>query len=255
MNLKDLFNLKKKCAAVVGGTGKLGKPIVEALSDYGATVFVLSRNTSNSEKIKFKKKKVYFINMDQSKESEVKEAIKKIKKIYKIPDILVNCALNRPMKKFFKDTYLNWDKSMVTNARGLFITCREFGKEMSKNKRGSIINISSIYGIVAPDQKIYSGINLGTEPDYPYNKGGMIMFSKYLASYFSKKNIRVNTIVPGGFYNNQNKKFIRKYCYNVPLNRMAKEKDIKGPIVFLASEASSYITGTILVVDGGYTMI
>ena len=255
MSSKNLFNLNKKCAVVIGGNGKLGKSIVEALNDCGATVFVLSSNISNSKKIKSGKKKIYFINMDQSKENEIKESIKKIKKIYRTPDILVNCAVIRPMKKFFKDTYLNWDKSMITNARGLFLTCKEFGEEMSKNKRGSIINISSIYGIVAPDQKIYSDVNFETPPDYSYNKGGMITFSKYLASYFSKKNIRVNTIVPGGFYNNQNKKFVRKYCNKVLLNRMAKEKDIKGPVVFLASEASSYITGATLVVDGGFTII
>ena len=107
------------------------------------------------------------------------------------------------MKKFFHDSYEKWDESMKVNSRGLFLTTKYFGEEMSKNNKGSIINISSIYGLVGPDMNLYEGSDFETEPDYPFNKAGMIGYSRYLASYFSKNNVRVNVICPGGVFNNQ----------------------------------------------------
>ena len=193
--------------------------------------------------------------MDQSDENSVTGCLERIKETFKTPDILVNCAVERPMKKFFNDTVENWDRSMAVNSRGLFITCRAFAKAMKENGRGSIINIASIYGLVAPDQRIYEGTKIQTEPDYPYTKGGMIMFSKYLASLFAKDNVRVNCIAPGGLFNNQGEPFVSQYTAKVPLGRMAQTDDIKGIVVFLASDASSYITGAVIPVDGGFTII
>ena len=160
------------------------------------------------------------------------------------------------MKRNFNDTVKNWDKSMTTNSRGIFVTCRIFANAMKKNKvHGSIINISSIYGLVAPDMKIYKGSNFETEPDYPFVKGGIISFSRYLASYLSDYNIRVNCIAPGGVFNNQKKPFLTKYIKKTLLKRMAKPDDLKGAAVFLSSEASSYITGCVIPIDGGLTAI
>ncbi len=159
------------------------------------------------------------------------------------------------MKNFLDDTTENWNESMRINSLGLFITCRRFANEMSKYDGGSIINISSIYGVVAPDKSIYKNTDLNTEPDYPYTKGGMIMFSKYLASYYADKNIRVNCIAPGGLYNNQDSNFYNAYVKKVPMGRMASSEDMKGVAIFLASDASSYITGLVIPVDGGFTII
>ena len=153
------------------------------------------------------------------------------------------------------DSIDNWDLSMTTNARGSFIINRLFGNAMAEQGSGSIINISSIYGVVAPDMSIYEGSNFETEPDYPFIKGGLIMLSKYLASYYAKKNVRVNVIAPGGLYNNQPEPFLSKYKAKVPMGRMAVEDDLKGPALFLASDLSSYVTGTVLPVDGGWTSI
>ena len=144
---------------------------------------------------------------------------------------------------------------MKINAGGLFLTCKLFGSEIAKNSGGSIVNISSIYGSVAPDMKIYEGSDFETEPDYPYTKGGMNMFSKYLASYFSNKKVRVNVISPGGFFNNQQEPFLSKYISKVPMGRMAINKDLKGVSVFLASDAADYITGNNIFVDGGFNII
>ena len=126
---------------------------------------------------------------------------------------------------------------------------------MSSQGGGSIINISSIYGMVAPDMSIYEGSDFETEPDYSFIKGGIISFSKYLSAYDSKKNVRINCISPGGFFNNQGEPFLSKYIEKTPLGRMASHDDMKGIALFLASEASSYITGSVIPVDGGWTAI
>jgi len=115
--------------------------------------------------------------------------------------------------------------------------------------------VSSIYGIVAPDMNIYEGSDFETEPDYPFTKGGTIMFSKYLASYYANRKVRVNCIAPGGFYNNQPEPFLTKYTEKTPLGRMANHDDMKGVALFLASRASEYITGCVIPVDGGWTAV
>lgn len=260
MHINDLFSLKGKCAVVVGGAGKIGFPISEALAEAGAQVCVVSTNEEHyiaaAKKLQEQGLSAEGFRMDQSDEASVKACLEKIKTKFKIPDILVNCGTERPMKKYFEDSVENWDRSMAVNARGLFLVCRMFGKDMQKQGSGSIINVSSIYGLVAPDPQLYEGTDMHqTEPDYPYNKGGMQMFSKYLASFFAKDKVRVNCIAPGGFFNNQPEPFLSRYIKKVPLGRMAYHDDLKGIAVFLASDASSYVTGTVIPVDGGLTII
>ena len=124
---------------------------------------------------------------------------------------------------------------------------------MKANKKGSIINI--FYVGYCPDPSIYENTNINTEPDYPFTKAGTISMTNYFASYYARHNIRFNTIIPGGLFNNQNKNFLKKYIKKVPLGRMAEAKDLKGPALFLASNASSYVTGSCIYVDGGYTTL
>ena len=194
-------------------------------------------------------------NIDSDKIFSIESDKVVVTKKFKVPDILINAGCIRPMQHFFHDSVENWDKSMSVNARGIFITCRAFGNEMAKQGMGSIINISSVYGMVAPDMNIYEGSNFETEPDYPFLKGGIISFTKYLASYFSKNNVRVNCISPGGFFDNQPEPFLTKYVNKTPLGRMATHDDMKGVALFLASDSSSYITGSVIPVDGGWTAI
>ncbi len=259
MDVQKLFSLSGKCAVVIGGGGKIGFPMAEALAEAGARVYIASKNAesfkSKVDKLRSRELDVHGVTLDQSNEKDVEACLARISEEAGVPNILINCGVERPMLKFFDDTFENWDRSMTVNARGLFITCRSFGRAMSKNGGGSIINVASIYGLVAPDQTLYEGTNIQTEPDYPYTKGGMIMFSKYLASYLAKDKVRVNCIAPGGFFNNQGEKFLNQYNRKVPLGRMAYHDDLKGVAVFLASEASSYITGTVIPVDGGFTII
>lgn len=259
MHIRNLYSLEHKCAVVVGGAGKIGFPISEALAEAGATVCIASKNKEHCDEAASKLKAQGLVAesfvMDQSDEESVNTCLRSVKEKFKIPDILVNCGVERPMKKFFDDTVENWDRSMAVNARGLFVTCRAFARAMKESGGGSIVNISSIYGLVAPDQNIYKGTSIQTEPDYPYNKGGMIMFSKYLASLLAKDKIRVNCIAPGGLFNNQGEPFVSQYTAKVPLARMAETDDIKGVAVFLASGASSYITGVVIPVDGGFSIV
>ncbi len=258
-NKEDLFSLKDKNCVIIGGTGIVGEPITESFLNYGAKVIVCNRSKKNSNRIlkKFNnyKSNISIINFDQSNADEIKNLIKKIDNFFGVPDVVVNASVYRPMKKFLHDTYKKFDDSLLFNARGLFLINRGFAEQMKNKKKGSIINISSIYGIVAPDQKNYQGSKINTEPDYPFIKGGIISMTKYFASYYGKHNIRFNTLIPGGVLNNQDKNFIKNYKNKVPLNRLANQSDIKGPAVFLASDASAYVTGESIVIDGGYTII
>ena len=257
MHINKLLSLKGKTAVVIGGSGKIGFPMAEALAESGALVYIASSREGGYEKAVQKLldagRIARGIRLDMSEEKSVLQALKVIKKDSKIPDILINSGCIRPMQKFMEDSVENWDLSMSVNARGTFVTCRAFANSMSKQGSGSIINISSIYGLVAPDMSIYEGSNFETEPDYPFIKGGIVMLSKYFASYYAKDNIRVNVIAPGGLYNNQPEPFLKKYIAKVPLARLADKNDMKGPALFLASEASAYITGAVLTVDGGWT--
>lgn len=259
MHINELFSLNGKCAVVIGGAGKIGFPMAEALAEAGATVYIASTQEANYlravEQLGAAGLDARGIRMDQSSEPEVLACMQRIREEFKTPDILVNCGVARPMSQFFDDTVEAWDRSMAVNARGLFIVCRAFAKAMAAEGGGSIINVASIYGVVAPDPALYEGTTIQTEPDYPYTKGGMIMFSQYLAAKFAKQGVRVNTIAPGGYFNDQGEPFYSQYCRKVPMGRMAVHDDLKGVAVFLASRASQYITGSTLAVDGGFTII
>lgn len=258
-NVCNLFSLKNKCAVVIGGKGKVGYPISMALAEAGAKVFIASRTSCNEDKeIKTLRDgglDVSGVELDVTRENQINSFINKLTQNNLAPDIMVNSGLVRPMKQLLGDSIESWAASMHTNANGLFLSCRAFAENMASNNGGSIINITSIYGLVAPDPQVYIGTKINTEPDYPFIKGGMIMFSKYLASYYSKHDVRVNCIAPGGVFNHQDEKFITNYIKKVPLKRMATQDDLKGAAVFLASQASSYITGVVIPVDGGYTIL
>jgi len=259
MHTKDLFSLEGKCALVVGGAGKIGFPMAEAMAEAGAIVYIASTSKENYEpavaNLVSQGLQSKGIHLDQSDEKNVKEVLREIRADFKTPDVLINSGCNRPMTKFFEDDVEKWDESFATNARGLFVLCRAFGNAMAEENVGSIINVSSIYGIVAPDMHIYEGSDFETEPDYPFLKGGAVMFSKYLASYYAKRGVRVNCIAPGGFDNNQPEPFLSKYKQKVPMGRMAYHDDMKGPALFLASDASRYVTGAVIPADGGLTIV
>ena len=263
--------INNKTIILTGGLGLLGRSITEHLSKNNNLVLLDIKKKEKLKKIKnFSKLKnnIFYIKCDVANKNDIKKALRIILKKYKFIDVLINnAAFNDPfikkinLKKTFFENYSfkDWSKSISINLNSLFLCSQIFGKEMTKNKKGSIINIASIYGMVSPDQNIYQSRNSKNtfikNPAYPTAKGGMLSFTRYLASYWGRKGIRVNSISPGGIEDKQHKEFIKKYSEKTALGRMAKTKDIVGVIEFLCRDDSSYITGSNIVVDGGWTAV
>lgn len=257
MNVTDLFSLKGKTAVVTGGSGLYGRQMVEALAVSGAEVYTASRNLASNEeyakKMRDKGLKVYAGVIDQGDENSIKSFLEDITKDGKKVDILVNNSVLRTMRSVDDDA-AKFDESMRVNATGIFMISRAFGDHMAENGGGSIINIGSYMGILGPDDSLYKDTEMtGFIPDYFFHKGGMNNFTRFLASYYGPKNVRCNILNLGGFYNGQDERFVKRYNERTFLKRMANETDIMGAVVFLASDASSYITGSAISVDGGYS--
>jgi NAD(P)-dependent dehydrogenase (short-subunit alcohol dehydrogenase family) len=170
-------------------------------------------------------------------------------------EVLVNNSVARPMKNGFQSDASTFVHSMQVNATGLFIITRAFGDVMAEHGGGSIVNIGSIQGMIAPDPTIYRGTSMsGWSPDYFFHKGGMINFTRFVASYYGDRAVRCNCVSPGGYQTPDHPEpFVRQYSDKTCLGRLANDTDAMGAIVFLASDASAYITGVNLPVDGGYT--
>ncbi|MCX6174707.1 MAG: SDR family oxidoreductase [Ignavibacteriales bacterium] len=264
----ELFSLKNKVAIVTGALGLIGKEHCKALSEAGANVIVADLNEVKCiEFAKSLQTKSLCLELDVTNSDSIKNLRDKVLNQFGHIDILVNNAAINDMfenpkvateqSKFENYPLELWQKSIDVNLTGIFLCSQILGTEMAKQKSGSIINIASTYGITAPDQSLYIKKD-GTQsffkpPAYSATKGAVIMFTKYLAAYWGKDGVRVNTLTPGGVENNQDEFFIEKYSSKTPLGRMAKPTDYKGALIFLASDASSYMTGANLIVDGGWT--
>ena len=259
MSVMDMFGLKGRIALVTGGAGKYGSCIAQGLGEAGATVIIASRNLrSCREKAGELRKEGLDVKsemLDISREESIKGIRDKIISDYKKIDILVNNAVGRPGGDDSDSAAKHWEISMKINAVGLFLITRVFLEQMVKQNCGSVINIASMYGMVAQDPHMYDGTGLGSDEmgDYFFHKAGMINFTRYLATRYAENNIRANCISPGGLFANQSERFLENYSRRVPLGRMADKDDIKGAVVYLASDASAYVTGHNLVVDGGWT--
>lgn len=258
MNVIDMFYLKGKVALVTGGSGLYGRQITIALAEAGAKVYTASRslesNVEFATEMQSKGLNVIGESYDQGSEESIKDLLGRIKKEDGRIDVLVNNSVLRIMKSY-NDDLEKFNRSMEVNSTGIFAMCRIFGDFMAENGGGSIINIGSYMGLLGADDTLYrdcsfSGYN---SPDYFFHKGGMTNLTRFMASYYGPKNVRCNILEPGGFFNNQEQLFVDRYNDRTFLKRMANDTDMKGAIVFLASEASAYITGAVIPVDGGYT--
>jgi len=252
----DFFTPSDKVVVVVGGTGKVGNAIVSSLIKSGAIVVSVSRgastNVDDADYSKFPGA-LYKILSDATTESGIESIKEFLHKNNLTPNVLINALSYRPHDRYLSQALDKWDDVVLKNSRSTYMLCKIFGDLMQANGGGSIINISSIYGVVAPDPALYDGLDMGTEADYPFIKAGCLALTRYFASYYGSRQVRFNSIILGGVFNDQDPEFVRRYIAKVPLARMATKHDICGAIHFLASDASSYITGASIPVDGGYT--
>jgi NAD(P)-dependent dehydrogenase (short-subunit alcohol dehydrogenase family) len=267
MNLKK-FNLSNKLALITGGAGFLGTQHALALSELGCNIFLLDNNYKSllKKKILFKKRNINIniIRLDITKELEIKKSAQFILKKFKKIDILINNAAidfkpnnknSKNQNKFESFSLQQWLKELNVGLTGAFLCSKIFGSEMAKNKNGVIVNISSDLSVIAPDQRLYKHLNSFKPITYSIIKYGIIGLTKYLATYWAKDNIRVNALSPGGIKNNQDKIFIQKIKKLIPLKRMANKEEYHGAIQFLCTDASSYMTGQNLVIDGGRSVL
>ena len=243
--------LDNKVILVTGGSGLIGREIVRDTKAKGATVINADINVeTNIEE--------GTINLDIADKSSIKKTIDSVYNTYNCIDGLVNTAYPRTSDwgRIFDEVELDsWRKNVDLQMNSVFFICQQVSKYMLEKQKGSIVNIASIYGIVGNDFSLYEGLNMTSAPAYSAIKGGIINFSRYLASYYGRNNIRVNCVSPGGIFDNQNPEFVKRYNSKVPLGRMGNPEDIAPAVSFLLSDESQYITGQNLVVDGGWTAI
>ena len=255
MHVKELLSLKGKIILVTGGAGNYGRCIVEGLAEADGTVITASRNLKEGQKLAIELNanglNVNAMRVDQADHDSVILLKEKIQEEFGRLDVFVNNAVTRPMKGYNAPVE-HFAESMRVNATGMMDILREMADLIAESGRGSIINISSMMGMFGPDLSNYEGTDMGdVPPDYFFHRAGIINITRFLARMLADKNIRVNCISPGGLFNNQPRQFVENYNKKVPVGRMANNDDIKGLAVLLASDASAYINGENVLMDGG----
>lgn len=243
--------LKNKIIVVTGGNGLLGRDIINTLEREQAICINIDINLDTD----IEKGQIQCDIRDQKSINDTLELIlQKFKKI----DGLVNNAYPRTEdwgRLFEEIDFSSWKKNVDWHLNSYFYLCQKVSSSMIQQNYGSIVNISSVYGKLGPDFNLYEGTPMTMPAAYSAIKGGITNFTRYLASYLGPNNIRVNSISPGGIFDNQNKDFVKKYLKKTPLRRMANPEDVSPAVCFLLSEESKYITGHDLVVDGGFSVI
>lgn len=274
--IEEIFSLKDRVIIITGGMGLLGKTYAEAISIANGYPVIADIKLNGAKEFLQKLedetgREGFAFEVDITSEKSVQNLVgQTLEKFGRINGLVNNAALTVAKgSSEFKDYFSPfenyplklWKLAVNTNLTGMFLVTREIGKEMKKNSEGgSIVNIASTYGVVSPDQRIYQGIKsqYGDQPfntpiGYATTKSAVLNFTRYLATYWAKDKIRVNTLTPGGVFDGHDETFVRNYSYRVPMGRMAGKNEYQGAIIFLLSPASSYMTGSNLVVDGGWT--
>lgn len=268
---KDIFSLNNKIVIITGGLGQLGLQFSSALINSGAKVAIFDMNLpdnilNNEIEEKLKGGSLIILQVDVTQKNSIKRGMKEVIAKWGVPHGLINnAALDSPPDAPIEENgpfehypESSWDKVIEVNQKGVYLSCQIIGGEMSRAGRGSIINISSIYGILSPDQRIYEYRRkeqgaFYKPVAYSVSKSAILNLTRYLATYWAKNNVRVNTLTFGGVFNKQDEKFLEAYCSRVPMGRMAREDEYNGSVIFLISNASSYMTGSNIVIDGGWS--
>ncbi len=258
------WDLNGEIVALTGAAGILGSRYAHALARRGARVALLERNILAATALAGELNQAcgevaLAIEADVARRDSLVAARERIETELGAATVLINNAAAKTpgfFEPFETFSLEDWDEVMRVNTTGVMLGCQVFGSGMARRGSGSIINILSIYGIVAPDQRIYEGSSyegraINTPAVYSTSKAAVWGLTRYLASYWGQQGVRVNAVTPGGVFSGQNDTFVQRYSARVPLGRMAERDELSGAIVYLASRASSYVTGHNLVVDGG----
>ena len=263
MNMRKVFDFSNRVIVITGAAGLLGSEYADGFCQAGGNVVLADKNFEKCKKLAAKLEKKYGvkplpIKLDVTNPNSIKKMVAHITKKFSKIDVLINNAIYPEIGKI-KETKIEdfpldvWKKGIDVNLSGMFLCSQQIGKIMKKQKNGVIINISSIYGIKGPDQRIYGKTKIIKSALYATTKGAVINFTKYLASYWNRTGIRVNTLSLGGVEENQDQNFKKKYSDKTMIGRMAKKDEYVGALLFLSSDASSYMTGSNLVIDGGWS--
>lgn len=271
MDYSRLFDLTSKVAVVIGGAGLLGQEFSRALAAYGAVVVVADPDVERCQQfVRAMKEENVGAAVAQEVDVRILESLQKLCAFvidaWGKVDILVNSVAMEsstfpdPLEEFRKE---QWEEVIAVNLNGVFFACQIFGREMIKARSGSIVNIASTSGVIGADKRVYilpeNPASVGekrprsTPPVYTASKGGIIALTRQLAVHWAEYGVRVNAVSPAGVFTGQNKEFVANYSYRIPMGRMTQKHEISGAVVFLASDASSFITGHNLMVDGGMT--
>lgn len=273
-SIKKMLDITGRVAIITGGAGFLGLQHAEAIIEgKGIPVLVDINKNALEQAAKYLKehygaKEILTIVANISKKDEVEKMVKETIKKYNRIDILVNNAANNPKMEANKGNQWTrfenfpleiWNNDLAVGLTGAFLCSQAVGKQMIKQGKGVIVNIASDLGLIAPDQRIYKlpGMTEDTQPYKPATycavKGGLISLTRYMATYWAKNNIRVNTLTPASVYNNQDENFVKNISNLIPMGRMSYKHEFKTALLFLVSDASSYMTGSNIVIDGGRT--
>jgi NAD(P)-dependent dehydrogenase (short-subunit alcohol dehydrogenase family) len=264
-NTADLFRLDNQVALITGAAGLLGEQHAIALSDLGAHLILVDRKRDAclalAERIENNRRvKAIGLECDVTEKFSWQVVLRAAERHFGRVDILLNNAAFTTESRsanyaapFPEFPLEDWNQILAVNLSGTFLGCQVIGEQMLRQGSGSIINMASLYGIVSPNHRMYPGTGIDQPVAYSVSKAGVVALTRYLATLWADRGVRVNCVTPGGVYNQHPENFTQRYAYLSPMARMAEREELRGAVVYLASAASKYCTGHNLVVDGGWT--
>jgi NAD(P)-dependent dehydrogenase (short-subunit alcohol dehydrogenase family) len=255
--MDSLFSIEGRVVVVTGACGLIGRSIVKAIHERGAKLVLADIAAAGPEELAARTGDAVGVACDVSDAKSVMGLVRRSLEAFGTVDVLVNSHHFKP--KGFTDARAEtfpedlWDAIVNVNLKGTFLTCREFGRRMLDQGKGSIINFASTYGVVSSNPDLYEDNSLGNPVAYSASKGAVIMLTKYLGAYWAERGVRVNCVTPHGVWNNHEPGFVERFARKSPMRRLMTADEVVGAVLFLASDASSYATASNVMIDGGWT--